>query len=332
MSESNRVRLSYIKEHTWNTTPASPELKALRITGESLVHNIDTVTSAEIRPDRNVTALVDTMYSAGGGFNFEFSAGTFDDLLAGALFANISPESSATSSWWSDSDSSGAGTEYIVNGTTEHSFSIERAMLDKDEYFMFSGMIINTLNMTVSAGAIVTGSFDFIGGSPTTALQQTSFDSSSNGLPTAAPTTDPYNGVGNVGTIEEGGSALSGIYLSEISFSLSNNLRALPALGQNTAIDVAAGKCDVTGTVTAYFESDQLYDKFMGFTDTSLSFTLTDAAGNYYTFYFPKVKYSSNTVNAGGQDADVMEVLNFTALYDSTTGGTLKITKSEPLA
>jgi hypothetical protein len=331
MSESNRTRLAYIKEHTWNTTPASPELQALRITGESLVHNIDTITSAEIRSDRNVTSLVDTMYSSGGGFNFEFSAGTFDDLLAGVLFADISPESSATSSWWSDIDSSNAGEEYIVNGVTEHSFSIERAQLDKDEYFMFTGMVPNSMSLTVSAGAIVTGSFDFMGGLPATSLQQTTFDSSSNSTPTAAPTTDPYNGVGNVGTIEEGGIALSGVYLSEISFTISNNLRALPALGYNTAIDIAAGKIDVTGSVTAYFEDDSLYDKFTGFTDTKLSFTLTDGAGNYYTFYFPKVKYSSDTVNAGGQDADVMEVLNFTAIYDASTGGAVKITKSEPL-
>ena len=330
MSDTNRTRLSYIKENSWNTTPATPEFTALRITGESLVHNIETITSAEIRSDRNVTSLVPTMYSSGGGFNFEFSAGTFDDLLAGVLFAGSGTDSSATGSWWTEPDSSSAGTETIVNGTQKHSFSIERAHLDKDEYFLFTGMIPNSMSMTVSAGAIVTGSFDFVGGQPTTLVQQTTFDTS--GTPTAAPTTDPYNGVGNVGTIEEGGVALSGIYLSEISFTINNNLRPLPALGQNTAIDVSAGKCDVTGTVTAYFEDDSLYDKFTGFTSTSLAFTLTDAASNYYTFYFPEVKYSQSTVNAGGQDADVMEVLNFTALYDSSTGGTVKITKSEPLA
>jgi len=338
MSESNRTRLSYIKEHVWNATPASPEFQAIRITGESLVHNIDNVTSAEIRSDRNVTALINTMYSSGGGFNFEFSAGTFDDLLAGALFADL-PGSSSGTGWWTDPDSSGIGTETIVNGVSQHSFSIERAQLDKDEYFLFSGMVPNTLNMTVSAGAIVTGSFDFMGGmqantdsSGTGVIQQSSFDESSSGTPTVATTTDPLNGVGNVGTIEEGGGALSGIYLSEISFNLANNLRALPALGYDTAISISAGKCDVTGTINAYFEDDSLYDKFIRSSDTSLSFTLTDQAGNYYTFLFPKVRYESDTVNAGGQDADVMEVLNFRSIYHAGTGGVIKITKSEPLA
>ena len=336
MSESNRTRLAYIKEATWNTTPASPELTALRITGESLVHNIENITSSEIRSDRNVTALINTMYSSGGGFNFEFTAGTFDWMLAAALFADPGANSSLNG-WWTDPDSS-AGTDTIINGITEHSFSIERAHLDKDEYFMFTGMIPNTFNLTVSAGAIVTGSFDFMGGlnanvdsSGTGVIQQSTYDESSSTFPTAAPTTDPFNGVGNVGTIKEGGSLLSGIYLSEISFSLANNLRALPALGYNTAIDVAAGKCDVTGSITAYFEDDSLYDKFVRSSDTSLEFTLTDQAGNYYTFLFPKVRYESDTVNAGGQDADVMETLNFRSIYDAGTGGQIKITRSEPL-
>ncbi|RLD57848.1 MAG: hypothetical protein DRI97_04445 [Bacteroidetes bacterium] len=258
--------------------------------------------------------------------------------MAGALFADL-PGSSSGTGWWTDPDSSGIGTETIVNGVSQHSFSIERAQLDKDEYFLFSGMVPNTLNMTVSAGAIVTGSFDFMGGmqantdsSGTGVIQQSSFDESSSGTPTVATTTDPLNGVGNVGTIEEGGGALSGIYLSEISFNLANNLRALPALGYDTAISISAGKCDVTGTINAYFEDDSLYDKFIRSSDTSLSFTLTDQAGNYYTFLFPKVRYESDTVNAGGQDADVMEVLNFRSIYHAGTGGVIKITKSEPLA
>jgi len=315
----------------WNTTPASPELQNLRITGESLVHNIDNIASAEIRNDRNVTALINTMYSSGGGVNFEFSAGTFDDLLMAALMADVENDSSGNSEWWYDPDSS-AGTDYIINGVTQHSYTIERAHLDKDEYFVFTGMVPNSLNMTVSAGAIVTGSFDFLGGQPSARLVQSSIDSSSSGTPSAAPTTDPYNGVGNVGTIEDDEGALTGIYLSEISFSLANNLRALPALGQDTAIAVSAGKCDVTGTITAYFEDDHLYDKFIASSDTSLSFTLTDGSTNSYIFDFPNVRYESSVVNAGGQDTDVMEVLNFRALYDSGIGGVIKITRSEPLA
>jgi len=321
MSESNRTRLAYIAEQTWNTTPASPELQALRITGESFVHNIDNITSAEIRNDRNVAALIQASKYSGGGFNFELSSGSYDDLLVAALF----------SSGWTEQDSSG-GNEEIKNGVTQTSFSVERANLDKTQFFMFPGQVVNTLNLTVSAGAIVTGSFDFMGGFPATGLQQTTFDASSNTTPKAASTTDPFNGIGNVGTIKEGGVALSGIYLSEISFSLSNNLRSLPALGQDTPIQISAGKCDITGTVTAYFEDESLYDKFIGGTETSMEFTLTDADSNTIRFNFPLVKYESDTANATGQDTDIMETLGFRAIYDTSEAAQIVIERSSALS
>jgi len=323
MSETNRTRLSYDTEATWNTPPASLEMQALRITGESLVHNVDNITSAEIRSDRNVAALIQANKYSGGGFNFELSYGSFDEIIAAALFF-------ATPASWTSVDSI---TEGIKNGVTETSFTMERAHLDKDQYFLFTGMTPNTFNLTVSAGAIVTGSFDFMGGFPSDesagqGLKDTTYEESSSGTPTAATTSDPFNGIGNVGTIEEGGAALTGIYLSEISFSLSNNLRNLPALGYDTPVDISAGKCDVTGTITAYFEDNQIYDKFMGGTDTSLEFTLTDLASQSMRFHFPKVRYETDTANAGGQDADVMETIGFRAFYDSSEACTIEIEKS----
>jgi len=315
MSESNQTRLSYLKETVaWNTPEATLEMQALRITGESLIHNIDNITSAEIRSDRNVAALIQASRYSGGGFNFELSHGSFDDILEAAFF----------SAWQTNS---------LKNGTTRTSFTMERAHLDKNQYFLFTGMVPNTFNLTVSAGAIVTGSFDFMGGFPSDdsvgyGLKQTTYEESSSGTPTAALTTSPYNGIGNVGTIKEGDVALSGVYLSEISLSLANNLRSLPALGQDTPIDITAGKFDVTGSITAYFEDESLYDKFMHGTATSLEFTLTDAASNTMQFIIPSIKYESDTANASGQDTDIMETLNFRAIYDSVSACTINLVRS----
>jgi len=81
-----------IKEVTWGVTPGSGNLKGLRLLSESLNANLETKSSEEIRADRATADLVPVGQSAGGGFGFEMSFGSFDDLIAGALFSSFSAD------------------------------------------------------------------------------------------------------------------------------------------------------------------------------------------------------------------------------------------------
>lgn len=308
--EANRAALKFIAEATWGTTPATPTMQQLRYTSESLNHNIDNIQSQEIRSDRNIADLVQAGASNAGSIEFELSYGTYDALLAAALFTT-----------W-ETDTPGAGTDQLENGTTAVSFSIERAHEDIDEYFLFTGMMIDTLSLSVASGQIVTGSFGFVGSGVT--LAQTTGATST----TAVTTTTPWNGMGNCGTIKEGGSALSGIYLQSINLNLSNNLRARNAIGQANAWSIGAGSCNITGSITAYFEDDSLYDKFLAGTETALEFTLTDAATNALRINLPRIKFTSDNVNSPGLDQDVMETINFQAMYDGTTEAAIQIERT----
>lgn len=87
MTDSNRARLSYIGEVTWGVTPGSPDMQEMRITSESLIKNIQNITSNELRSDRQVTDLIQVGKDAGGDINFELSYGSFDDFLQSALFS-----------------------------------------------------------------------------------------------------------------------------------------------------------------------------------------------------------------------------------------------------
>lgn len=302
MSDTNRTGLAFVKETTWGTTPASA-LQTLRYTGESLDYTVETTKSNEIRSDRNISDLTVVGFTASGGFNFELSYGTFDELLAGALM----------STW---------ATDVLKNGTTETSFTIERSHEDLTKFFTFTGMEVNTLSMTASAGAILTGSMDFMGKACTV-----SGASAGTGAATDATTTDVLNAMNNVGTITEGGSALSGVFINELSFNINNNLRSLKAIGTTGAADMGMGNFDCSGTLNCYFANTDLYTKFINGTASSLSFNTTDAAGNYYTFSFPNIKFSSDKINAGGINGDVMEQLGWTALYDSSEGCAMSITR-----
>ena len=87
MADSSQTQLYFVEETTWGTTPAAA-LKELRFTGESLGFNIETVTSNEIRADRQVSDLIQTNASASGAVNFELSYGAYDELIAAALFGD----------------------------------------------------------------------------------------------------------------------------------------------------------------------------------------------------------------------------------------------------
>lgn len=87
MTDSNRLQLAYIPEVTWATTPNTPEMTKIRVTGESLKYGIDTIDSKEIRSDRMTPDLIQVGARATGGFNFELSYAAFDDFLESVLFS-----------------------------------------------------------------------------------------------------------------------------------------------------------------------------------------------------------------------------------------------------
>ncbi|HUT42744.1 MAG TPA: phage tail tube protein, partial [Desulfobacterales bacterium] len=214
-------------------------------------------------------------------------------------------------------------TNVLKNGIEVHSYSIEKALLDIDEYFMFTGMMVNGLTLTLATSSIAKGSFDFLGAGAT--LTQTTGAT----VVTAATSTEIMNCMGNVASLKEGSSltTLAGIYVQELSFSIANNLRPVYQIGSNIIGAVAVGKMDITGTLNAYFANDRLFDQFLAGSATAIEFTIEDAAGNDYTVLFPRVKFESESVVAPGQDQDVIETLTWRALRDPTYNAMIHITR-----
>src|SRR5690349_3159718 len=89
MSDSNRTNLAYVKETTYGVTPGGPPtLKNIRYTGEGLSQENTTVTSQEIRSDRQVAGLFRTGIRVAGDVNFEFSYGNpLDELMEFSLLS-----------------------------------------------------------------------------------------------------------------------------------------------------------------------------------------------------------------------------------------------------
>lgn len=84
---SNRVALRQVAESTWGETPATPTFDAIRFTSESLNYNAEFITSEEIRADRMTPDTIQVSSMGSGEINGEWSYGTYDDLIEGAMFS-----------------------------------------------------------------------------------------------------------------------------------------------------------------------------------------------------------------------------------------------------
>jgi len=305
MSDANRTSVRYIEEVTWGVLPATPLMTALRMTGEDLLPEVETIISEELRADRMIADTVQVSFQNSGGFNFEFSALTFDDLLEGAL----------CESWDAD---------VLENGVERHSYCMERAHLDIDEYFLFRGMMVNTFNLTLATSAIAKGNFTFFGSAA--ALVQTT---NATGGVTAANSNSVMNCMGNVASLKEGSplTAITGVFVQELSLTINNNLRPINEIGSDVLAYIGMGKQDLTGTLNMHFMNDAMFDKFLAATPTALEFDLNDGTNNYNVF-IPNVKFETDTIATPGQDQDVLENVAWRALYDAGTAAHIVIAKS----
>ena len=303
MSDSNLVSVAIAAESTFGTAPTSG-YKFLRYTGESLQYNINNTQSAEIRNDRNVSDMVRTDASASGDLNFELTYGTFDDLLEGVMCGTFSSDT-------------------LKNGTTTKTFTIEKHFGAgvTNPFHVYKGMQTSSMNLSLSAGDMVTGSFSFLGKEATTGTSK-----QASGAIAAANANPVMNAVNNVASISEGGSAYGDKVMS-LDLTVENNLRVRNAIGTLGASSIGLGQFVVTGSMSVYFQSSAVYNKFLAGTDSSLAFQLNDGS-NSYTITLPSVEYTAGNVTAGSTNADVMAEMEFQAKYNASEACTMKIVRA----
>lgn len=305
IANTSEARIAFVEETTIGTTPASPVWRNLRMTGESLVYDIQNTQSNEIQPNVDVSDLIQTGAGVSGGVNFEMTYGTeLDKLLEHALRGTFA-------------------SNVLKAGSLKKQLSFEKIFETgtTDQYLRFKGNRINGLSLQVKEKAIITSSIEVMGMSsavPGTAIL--------SGATYTAANTNPVMSAIEVGSITVGG--VSGtVYYTDLSFNLKNNCRVQNAIGQLNAIGIAYGRREITGQMTAYFSSSDLYEEFVQGNESSLSFTLSDGS-NSYAFNFPRTKYITGRVVAGGNNQDVMADVTWQALYDSVQATSMKVTKS----
>lgn len=299
------TQLSFIKEAVWGTTPATPAWQIGRMTGESLKITRETKQSSEITPARNVSDLIHVGGGAEGGFNFELSYGAYDDIFASMLYGE-----------WVDN--------VLKNGVTQSSLSFEKKFLVDAatyNYFRYTGMVPNTMSLSISAGEIITGSFDFMGKGGTVAAAAIA---SSTYLDAAAE--NVLSASSHVGALSLGSFATAKI--QKVDLSASNNLQTARVIGSLDNADIGAGLFNVSGSIEIYFEDKSVYEAYLAATEMALSVTMGITTAEKYKIDLPRIKFSDGEVIASGQNSYVMASMSFQALGDPTEECTMKITRA----
>ncbi len=306
VAHGSQTRLAYLMETTPGIIPATPSWKTARYVTENILLEKQTVSSDEVRSDRNRSDVTDVGRQVSGSINTLLSYSTFDDWLAALLCAD-----------WA--------TDLLKNGTAIKTAAFEKTFETgvTDVFTRYLACRFNTLDLQLNAKQNVTANWGIMGtGSPAAA------NTIITGATYAAATTTPVlNAALNVGALSVAGVTVSP-KVQALSLRINNNIYAVDVVGQYETYDFGLGVFDVTGSMTAVFETKDLFDAVVNHSDLALSFTIGAAANNKYTFTLPKLKTTNGSpVGPGNGRAVVMEV-PFTAIFDSALGATMSVTRA----
>ena len=233
--------------------------------------------------------------------------------------------------------------------TVTHSYFIEKCHNDLDprQYFSFDGMMVDSFSVNAQSAQILTGSFNFMG-QDAAIYNDNAYDETDNpngngdgdaasGSKSDSAVANPItfnglNAVSHVGDIRINdtnvnatGDTSGNIYFQGLDFTVSNNLRGVQAIGKMGNVDVSPGQLSVTGSLNALFADDTMYRRFLSGEEFSLSYAVLDENNEGYVFYFPRVTITQSDMSAGGNDQDLVENMQWSALMDSDTSTSIQI-------
>ena len=300
-AQGSRSSLSYIVESTFGTTPAG-NFTNLPFSTHSLNLTKDRVAGNDIQADRMPRVDRHGNRQVAGDIVVDLRDADYDAFL----------ESAMLNTW-------DGITNTLKVGTTPKFFSVEDYAADIDQARLFTGLSVSSMAISLAPNQMVATTFGMVGKDMTISGTEKTQDAASGAAPF-----DAYSGdisIGNVGA----GSAVA--IVTGLDFTLSNSFAPTFVIGDDSAPSLEYGRAEVEGTLTAYFEDASLINRFLNETETEIEVSVNDpTGGNAYTFLFPRVKINSADVGVDGPTSRMVS-MSFVALYDSTEGTNLKITR-----
>jgi len=305
-SQGSRSGLAYVVEGTFGTTPSTPTLIDLPYSTHSLNLSKDRVAGNDIQPDRMPRTDRHGNRQAGGDIVCDLRKGDYDPFLESAMFNTFD-----------------ATTDELKVGTTPKFFSIEDSAEDINQYRLFTGLSVGSMAVSLAPNQMVTTTFSMVG------KDMSVSGSTAASATTASSGNAPFDSYSGDLKIADAGGTLSAVSIvTGIDFTLNNALAPTFVVGDDATPQLEFGRAEIEGTITAYFEDVSLINRFINETETAIEVSVDDPTGaNPYTFLFPRVKINSADVPVDGPTSRIIN-LSFIALYDSTEGSNLTITRT----
>lgn len=212
----------------------------------------------------------------------------------------------------------------LTNAVQEKSFSFEKFMSDITQYYGFTGCRINTFSLSIQSRQRVTGNFGVMGISG--GLTQATIGT---GPYSAAPTRPVLNASRNVARLLEGGAVLgTGVWVQQLSFEVNNNAEDVPGVGSEFPVEIQLGRFNITGSMSALFQNEVLFEKYLNHTQSGIVIATEDANGNGYLYSFPTIYYTNGDVTGVGNDDQVTADLEWEAVLNPAQGIMMRIDRS----
>jgi len=290
----------------WVTTQVSAAVASARFSAATI--KCDSSAMHHLRS--GMFFRVSNATTAGNDGDYQVATATFSGERATIICLEASSGTSTAFTGEGFGASTLAQGKHIRNGTTPKSYTVEKRFQDVSTFHEYAGMRVGSMSLDVASQSIMTGTMAFAGKG-----QAISTATIASAI-TPASTNDVMNASGNINRIWEGGQALTNAVFQNLTLELNNNTRDQPQVGSDDLAGIGLGRCEVTGSLTAYFEDNTYVNKFVNNTQSNIRFQVTDSAGNSYIFSVPKVRYTDSTTAAGGPNADVVQEMTWGAMVD----------------
>ena len=307
-AQNSRTQISYIVEDDYGTTPTAPAMVILPINTFGLNLEKGAVDDNGIYPDEQIRNIRHGDRMVSGDMAADLRKTDFDPFLEGAMRSTFA-------------------TNTLKVGTTPKYFSIEHGSLDIDQYQVYTGVTVNTLGITASAGdnAPIAATFGLMGRDmaalATSSIADTLVPASGN---------EPFDHYAGDGLrISDTGGTLSDFCVSSFELNIDRGYEARYCIGDNTSKSPIAGMASISGSLTAYFENANLINRFINETNTALELQV-GRGSDIMTFLLPKVKFTSANNPLSSNTGPKLVEIEFTAQYDTVEESSLTITRPTP--
>jgi hypothetical protein len=265
--------------------------------------SMDTLIDDTIRADRNIVDARNGSRKVTSELPVKLRYGAYDTILEAAMCGT----------WTAN---------VLKNGVTYRSFTMEQNFSDIADkpYMRHLGTEVNKVSFAVKANSFVDASFGFMSQNVVDAASQIA-GSTYSAAPTSNLAFDSFTG-----SISEGGTAIGTV--SEISIEMTNNMEWRPVVGSNLSLRPSKLLCNVSGTMTVYFNDAVMLDKFLAGTASAVVLTLTDKASNALSISLPSVLYVGEAHPDIKGPGPVMLALKYQAVYNAAAAASIVLTRT----